>query len=64
MPLLDQRAGEAMRRLTVTRGPHGWHLTEEQDAHIVRDVTYTDWHRVERAVKVFERAADPATIDA
>jgi len=64
MQLLDQRVGAAMRRLTVTRAAQGWQLTEVQDAHVVREVTYTDWHRVERAIKVFERAADPATIDA
>jgi transcription initiation factor IIF auxiliary subunit len=28
-------------------------VREEQDTHIVRQVTYHDWHRVERALSTF-----------
>jgi hypothetical protein len=33
----------------------GWHYQEVRNSTIVRDVTYMDWHRVERAMQVFER---------
>ena len=41
------------KKVTVTRGPAGWDLTEIHDSLIVRQQTYTDWHRVERALQVF-----------
>lgn len=31
----------------------GWEVREEQDEQIVRQVRYTDWHRVERALGIF-----------
>jgi hypothetical protein len=31
----------------------GWEVREEQDNQILRQVRYTDWHRVERALTVF-----------
>jgi hypothetical protein len=34
-------------------GPDGWEVREERDSEIVRQVRYTDWHRVERAVMRF-----------
>jgi hypothetical protein len=43
-------APDASRRITVTRGQRGWEVKEERDNEVVRRVTYTDWHRVERAV--------------
>jgi hypothetical protein len=43
------------RRFSVTMTPEGWAVREEQDDRIVRAVTYTDWHRVERALLAFER---------
>ncbi len=46
------------RRFTVTVTTAGWAVREERDSHIVRTITYTDWHRVERAMQRFERAAD------
>jgi hypothetical protein len=42
------------RRATVTRAEGGWLFKEEDDTRIVRQVTYTDWHRVERALREFE----------
>jgi hypothetical protein len=50
------------QRFTITRGEFGWHVREEHDSRVVRSVNYTDWHRVERAIYVFEMgvaAADP-----
>jgi len=43
-------------RFTVTRGSAGWDVREERDDHVVRKVNYQDWHRVERAMHVFELA--------
>lgn len=45
-------------RVVVTRGEAGWHVREERDSRVVRDANYTDWHRVERAVKSFEIRSD------
>jgi hypothetical protein len=42
------------RRATVTRAEGGWLFREEDDTRLVRQVTYTDWHRVERALRAFE----------
>jgi hypothetical protein len=41
-------------RFTVTREDAGWRVREEQDSLVVRDSRDTDWHRVERAIHVFE----------
>ena len=50
------------RRFSVTMTPEGWAVREEQDDRTVRAVTYTDWHRVERALLAFERGhAGPDT---
>ena len=38
-------------RVTVTRDAAGWELREERDHAVTRQTHYTDWHRVERALK-------------
>jgi hypothetical protein len=43
-----------VERVTVTAREGGWDLREERNDRVVRTVRYTDWHRVERAVRVFE----------
>jgi hypothetical protein len=49
------------KRVTITRNEAGWHLREERDDRVVRDVKYNDWHRVERAIQMFEASnSDPA----
>jgi hypothetical protein len=41
------------RRFTITEASElGWEVREEQDSRVVRQVHYTDWHRVERALSV------------
>jgi hypothetical protein len=42
------------KRVTVTRSEAGWEVREERDDRVVRDIKYTDWHRVERAIQMFE----------
>jgi hypothetical protein len=51
-PLTRDRHG---RRFTVTITREGWAVREERDSLVVRNVTYTDWHRVERAMQLFEQ---------
>ena len=49
-------------RVTITRSPAGWNLREERDDRIVRNVKYSDWHRVERAIQVFELDRDETRV--
>lgn len=49
-----------LERFIVSRSDRGWEVREEQDQHVVRLAYYSDWHRVERAVQVFERRAPDA----
>jgi hypothetical protein len=53
MLTLEQRTDGHTRRATVTRAHGGWLFKEEDEARLVRQVTYTDWHRVERAIRNF-----------
>lgn len=41
--------------LEVTSNAQGWEVRETRDSAVVRTQRYSDWHRVERAVQVFER---------
>jgi hypothetical protein len=42
-------------RLSVSRrADAGWEVREERDNRVVRRAQLTDWHRVERALQVFE----------
>ena len=41
-------------RVTVERDQVGWQLREERDNTVVRHQHYSDWHRVERAMRSFE----------
>jgi hypothetical protein len=50
-PQVFEAAGA--RRLTVTTTSEGWKLREEEGPKTVRATTFTDWHRVERAVALF-----------
>ncbi len=56
----EQTSEGHTRRATVTRSEGGWLFREEDDARLVRQVTYTDWHRVERAIRAFEEAPGEA----
>jgi hypothetical protein len=46
-------------RFTVTRSQAGWDVREERDNNVVRRISYQDWHRVERAIQVFEFSRRP-----
>ena len=45
-------------QITVTRRESGWEVLETRDSTLVRTKRYSDWHRVERALEAFERAAE------
>ena len=42
-----------IKRFTISQaGSAGWEVKVEQDSRVVRQVLYTDWHRVERAAQM------------
>ncbi|HYN07597.1 MAG TPA: hypothetical protein VES67_09425 [Vicinamibacterales bacterium] len=43
-----------VNRITLTKKPAGWEIREERDDTVVKRANYRDWHRVERAIQVFE----------
>jgi hypothetical protein len=53
----ELKRGRHTRRFVVRdAGPAGWEVREERDDEVLKEVRYTDWHRVERAVAVFSLA--------
>jgi hypothetical protein len=46
------------RRYTIEMTDGGWEVLEEQDSRVVRRVEYQDWHRVERARRIFTIHSD------
>ena len=40
---------EQTRRYSIVENDDGWEVREERDSQVVRQATYQDWHRVERA---------------
>lgn len=56
----ERTADGHFERFTVSRSERGWEVREEQDERVVRQAYYSDWHRVERAVQVFDRRAPEA----
>lgn len=45
------RSGHVTRFTVTGARSGGWELIVEQDSRVVRRVSYTDWHRVERALR-------------
>ncbi len=41
------------RRFSIQPTSGGWEVREEEDSRVVKQVCYTDWHRVERARRAF-----------
>jgi hypothetical protein len=50
----EYRSEGHVNRFTITKGRTGWDIREERDDTVVKRVNYSDWHRVERAMQVFE----------
>ena len=48
------QAGHTRRFTISARGPAGWEVRDVQDERVLKQICYKDWHRVERAVNMFE----------
>lgn len=43
-----------VRKFSIKKlGESGWEVRDVQDERVLRQVYYNDWHRVERAVNMF-----------
>ena len=60
MVTFEQNDSGHVRRVTVTRSGVGWEIREERDSQVVRTSHHTDWHRVERALRLIEHGLAPA----
>jgi hypothetical protein len=48
-----------VRTFSITkRGEAGWEVRDTQDERVLRQVYYTDWHRVERSLNIFNIMID------
>ena len=50
-------------RFIILRSREGWDVREERDDHLIKQANYTDWHRVERAMRVFELSRPQAVTE-
>ena len=48
-----RRAGHTRKFSIRDLGASGWEVRDQHDDRILKHVHYTDWHRVERALKMF-----------
>ena len=46
------------RRFRISVADEGWEVVEEADRQVVRQVSFTDWHRVERARRTWLQRVD------
>jgi hypothetical protein len=52
---LSLQRAEHVRRYSITPArPSGWEVKFEEDRELRRKSVYEDWHRVERAMALFE----------
>ena len=50
------RSADHVRRYSIASAPSsGWEVRLEEDRTVRRSDQYSDWHRVERALALFER---------
>lgn len=52
------RKADHIRHYSIRATNSGWEVREEQDSQVVRQKQYSDWHRVERARRVFSIEVD------
>ncbi len=52
------QAGHVRKFSIKKQGESGWEVQDVQDERVLRQVYYTDWHRVERAVNMFNILID------
>jgi hypothetical protein len=51
-------AGHRRRFSISSRGEAGWEVRDVKDEQVLKQVCYTDWHRVERAQQMFNILID------
>ena len=54
---LSLRSADHVRHYSISAGSAGWEVKLEEDRTLRRLDHYQDWHRVERAMALFEREA-------
>ena len=52
---LSLRCADHVRHYSISAGSAGWEVKLEEDRTLRRLDHYRDWHRVERAMALFER---------
>lgn len=53
---MSLRHADHIRRFSISlKGTSGWEVRCEDDLALTRHDVYQDWHRVERALALFER---------
>jgi hypothetical protein len=55
MYALSLRRADHVRHYSISAGSAGWEVKLEEDRTLRRLDHYRDWHRVERAMALFER---------
>ena len=55
MYALSLRYADHVRHYSISAGSTGWEVKLEEDRTLRRLDHYQDWHRVERAMALFER---------
>jgi regulation of enolase protein 1 (concanavalin A-like superfamily) len=60
----EYQEGSHLFRLVVFRNDSGWEVHEERDRKVVRMTRHSDWHRVERAIRLFEQRTHLEDADA
>lgn len=58
---LSLRLADHVRHYSVSAVATGWEVRLEEDASIRRQDRYTDWHRVERALAMFQLEVEQLT---
>jgi len=53
-----QQAGHTRKFSIVDKGNAGWEVRDVQDDRVLKEICYTDWHRVERALNMFNLQID------
>jgi len=53
-----RQAGHTRTFIITDRSAAGWEVRDVQDDQILKQAYYTDWHRVERALSMFNLQID------
>lgn len=54
METRERTSSGHIETLIVTKNADGWEVRETHDRTVIRTQQYRDWHRVERAMQVFD----------